>query len=142
APAPLVFALIVTVPEPAPPTLAFSVTASPLDRVIAPLPVEIGVATVSVPVVLVRVMAPAPVAVALKLGPFDSVMKTPPEPAAAVIVSAAVRMGVPATPMLLAPAVGVATPTVPVAAVRKIGSASSSDTPEMLPPALAATAIV
>jgi len=56
APPPFVFVLIVIGPLPAPPTFAFSVTASPLDSVIAPLPVEVGPATVSVPVVLVNAM--------------------------------------------------------------------------------------
>src|SRR5206468_12415249 len=41
APAPLVFALIVIGPLPAPPTLALSATASPLDSVTAPLPVDV-----------------------------------------------------------------------------------------------------
>ena len=59
APAPLVFALIVTVPEPAPPTLALRPTASPLASVIAPLPLEVGPATVSVPAVLVTLICPA-----------------------------------------------------------------------------------
>src|SRR5262250_447424 len=116
APAPLVLALIVMVTEPAPPTFAFRVTASPLDRVIAPLPVAIGVATESVPVVLARVIGPAPVAVAVKLAPFVSVMKTPPEPAAAVMVSAVVRTGAPTAPMPLVPDVGVRRATVPVPA--------------------------
>src|SRR6267378_620342 len=113
APAPFVFVLIVTVPEVAPPTLAFRVTASPLARVMAPLPVEVGPATTSVPVVLVSVIGPAPVAVAVKLAPSVSVMNTPPEPAAAVIVAAVVRILAPAVPMPLAPAAGVVRLTVP-----------------------------
>src|SRR5262249_36194436 len=50
APALLVLALMVTVPEVAPPTFALRTTASPLESVMAPLPVEIGLAMVSVPV--------------------------------------------------------------------------------------------
>jgi len=122
APAPSVLALIVTVPDPAPPTFALRVTASPLDSVIAPLPVDIGEATVNVPAVLVSVMGPAPAAVALKLAPFDSVMKTPPEPATAVMLSAEVSTGVPDTPMLLAPEVGVARFTAPVPTLRSVAA--------------------
>src|SRR5882724_1499681 len=58
APAPLVFALTVIRLLPAPPTLALSVTASPLASVIAPLPVDVGPATVNGPVVVVSVVAP------------------------------------------------------------------------------------
>ena len=92
APAPLVFVLIVIGLEPAPPTLALRATASPLEIVIAPLPVELAPFTVSVPVVLVRLIGPAPVALAVKLAPSDSVMKTPPDPVVAVTVPAVVRM--------------------------------------------------
>src|SRR6266545_5197286 len=79
APAPLVLALMVTVPEVAPPTFTLRAIASPLDNVMAPLPVEIGVAMVSVPVVFVREIGPAPAADTLKVPPFVSVMNTPPE---------------------------------------------------------------
>src|SRR4029450_1869248 len=54
APAPLVLALMVTVPEVAPPTFALRATASPLDRGMAPLPVEIGVARFICACVFVR----------------------------------------------------------------------------------------
>src|SRR4029450_9022257 len=96
APAPLVLALMVTVPEVAPPTFALRATASSLDRVMALLPVEIGVAMVSLPVVFVREIGPAPVVDTLKPPPFVSVMNTPPAPAAALIVPAGVRIGGPA----------------------------------------------
>src|SRR4030095_4895941 len=61
APAPLGFALSVPCPPPAPPTLALRVIASPLERVTAPVPVEVAPVTPSGPVVLVRLIAPAPV---------------------------------------------------------------------------------
>jgi hypothetical protein len=91
-----------------------SVIASPLASVTAPLTLEVGPATVSVPVVLVTLIRPAPPAVAVKFAPSVSVMKTPPEPEAAVIVPAVVRMFASTVPMPLVPAAGVARLTVQI----------------------------
>src|SRR5262249_29127286 len=98
APAPLVLALMGMRLLPAPPTLAPRGTASPLARVIAPLPVDTG-PVVSVPLVLVRLMAPAPVAVAVTVAPSVSVMNTPPVPEEAEMDPAVVRILVAAAPM-------------------------------------------
>src|SRR4030095_1857755 len=114
----------------------------PLDRVTGPLPVDIGPATVSVPVVLVRLIAPVPVAVAVVFAPFVSVMKTPPEPAAAVTVPAVVRMFAPAVPIPLAPVVGVARLTAPVPAVRRIPAPCVMEPPVVFAPVFVATVIV
>src|SRR5262244_1892972 len=141
-PAPLVLALMVTVPEVAPPTFALRTTASPLESVMAPLPVEIGVAMVSVPVVFVREIGPAPVVDTLKVAPFVSVMNTPPEPAAALIVPAVVRIGAPAAPMPLAPVVGVVRFTVPVPTLSSVAAVWVMDPPVALPPVSVATVMV
>src|SRR4029453_3226757 len=141
APAPLVLALTVTRLLPAPPTLAFSVTASPLVSVIAPLPVDVGPATVSVPVALVRLIAPAPVAVAGKAAPSVSVTKAPPEPVAAVMVPAEVSTLAPGEP-IRAVAAPVRRVTVSFPVSRSVAAVWVMDPPVALPPVFVATLIV
>src|SRR5206468_6508248 len=108
----------------------------------APLPVEVGPATVRVPAVFVRLIWPAPVAVAVKLAPSLSVMNTPPEPAAAVMVPAVVRIFAPAVPIPLVPAAGVTRFIVPTPAFKRLPGAWVMEPPVALPPALVATAML
>ena len=74
----------------APPRAALTLIASALLRVMLPVTLLVAPAMFSVPLVLVNAMSPAPVAVAVKLAPSVSVMYTPPEPVAAVMVPAVV----------------------------------------------------
>src|SRR4030095_7558456 len=119
APAPFVFALMVTGPLPAPPTLALRVIASPLERGTAPVPVEVAPVTPSRPVVRVGLCPPPPGAVAVKFAPSASVTVTPPEPLVAVTAPAVVRTGAPGEPMPLATAGAVGRVTAPAPALRR-----------------------
>jgi hypothetical protein len=88
---------------------------------------------------LVRLIA---VAVAVKAVPFASVMNTPPDPAVAVIVPAAVWMGAPAAPMPLDPAAGVVRIREPVPALRRLPAAWLIEPPVVLAPGLVRTVIL
>src|SRR3984893_17198172 len=134
-------AVAITVTPPVPPVLmlAFWTTAAPC-RPTGPVPLVIGPATVSVPPV-VRFTGPAPAAVAVKVAPSVSLMKTPPEPAAAVTEPAAVWTGAPAVPMELAPAAGVVSVTGPVPALSSPPAGWMMDPPVELPPVLVITVI-
>ena len=120
---------------------ALLIAISSADSVTAPDPVPVAPEMVSVPVVLRRLTAPASVAVAVKAAPFDSVMKTPPDPVDAVIVPAVVKIGATLVPMAPA-AAPVDRATVPLPTLSNVLAVCVMLPPVVFPPLLVLTVIV
>src|SRR5207253_4113255 len=83
-----------------------------------------------------------PLAAAMTLAPSVSRMNTPPEPAAAVIVPAVVRIFAAGVPIPLALALGVVRSTVPAPTFSKVAAVWVMEPPVVLPPVFVATVSV